>query len=620
MTDPFSIETWRNIFVKHGQKFGWGLAFVVGGPMVVGFGLSQYTGGSNKAAAIQSQESKIGVVNGVPLTQGQYIMAMRSVRQSAQPGEQSAYAQGAALHQLVFGVVLEDEAKQQNVRPSEADIDRIMAQEREKLGKNPSDAEWESYVEQMHGGMSAAEYREALGKEPNLLYMAMLTKFQEAEKVTDDEAKNQSAQVKLAVVLIPSGKQGSLPIPGAKQIKPLPDADAKKKAEDLLAQVKSGTDIAKIAKANSSDVSAKRGGDLDWRSEFRESPVFGSIGYGKEFDAAVRKAAKGQLTEVIKIPEEVQQSGYIFAKVLDRKNDLPKDFDVKKVAKDLQQQRALPKLNDILKAKIKAAKVEISDQEKKPFYDLVKWKQMEAQKGNQASAKDKDIPTDADIDKQKQLVLTGFEAYLKKHADDATAALVVAGILSPQRNDVKITPAQKDEIEKRLMSLYVVALKSTEDRNIRFELADLYRTKKQTKEAEAQYKKISDLMDVDTPYDQQTYQKAWQGRQQIATSYKSINLLDEAKKQETASQEMLKQMIAENQKQREEAIKAQIAGKGAGSLTPPGGLTVPSGGKSSKSINLPTGTKGTTDKTESKPTDTKPDAGKPDAGKPGTGK
>lgn len=100
MADPLSITAWRNTFTKHGSKFGWGLALIFGLPLVVQFGLSQYSGmGNNRAGADASQNAQIARVNGEPITMKQFLQITQ--RMQAQPGPQFAQAQGGALDQLI---------------------------------------------------------------------------------------------------------------------------------------------------------------------------------------------------------------------------------------------------------------------------------------------------------------------------------------------------------------------------------------------------------------------------------------------------------------------------------------------------------------------------------------
>ena len=51
MADLTSITTWRNMFTKHGSKFGWGLVVLFGGPMILQFGLNGLRGGDRNPTA-----------------------------------------------------------------------------------------------------------------------------------------------------------------------------------------------------------------------------------------------------------------------------------------------------------------------------------------------------------------------------------------------------------------------------------------------------------------------------------------------------------------------------------------------------------------------------------------
>jgi foldase protein PrsA len=138
------------------------------------------------------------------------------------------------------------------------------------------------------------------------------------------------------------------------------DALAKKKADDLLVQIKGGADFSKLANENTDDPSGKgKGGDLGWFKKGMMVP---------EFDAAAFALQPGQVSEVIKT-----DFGYHIIKVEDRRQNLPADFE-----KDKQKYTA--QVTDELKNRAwteyqanlkKAAKIEILDPELKA-YDLMK--------------------------------------------------------------------------------------------------------------------------------------------------------------------------------------------------------------------------------------------------------
>jgi peptidyl-prolyl cis-trans isomerase D len=103
------------------------------------------------------------------------------------------------------------------------------------------------------------------------------------------------------------------------------DADVKKRAEEILKQVKSGTDFAELAKKVSEDKgSAPNGGDLDYFGRGRMVP---------EFDQGGVLDAAGQISDLVK-----SQFGYHIIKVVDKKAGSTKTLE--EVRPQIQQQLA----------------------------------------------------------------------------------------------------------------------------------------------------------------------------------------------------------------------------------------------------------------------------------------
>ena len=94
-------------------------------------------------------------------------------------------------------------------------------------------------------------------------------------------------QVKVSHILIKT----PLPVAGAKEDEKAV-AEVRKKAEDILKEVKSGGDFAKLAEKYSEDPgSAKSGGELGWIGRGRTVP---------EFEKAAFSLAKGQTSDLVK--------------------------------------------------------------------------------------------------------------------------------------------------------------------------------------------------------------------------------------------------------------------------------------------------------------------------------
>jgi hypothetical protein len=599
MPDLLSIVWWRKFYSKVGRGFGWGCALVFGIPLVIGFGWNQY-GGRGGNSRPTDQNAVIATVNGEPITAGQFRSAIPP-RTSA-VGEQYAKVKGAVMNQLVAGAVISQLAKKYNVKVSDADVDRKVAEEREsRLGKNANDSQWEDYVLQYHG-VSPSEYRESLARDPEMLGKALLDKFKSMEKISPEDIKQYNQEVQARIVQIGYGRQ---PFADPKKpAKTLTEAEARKKAEDLLAQAKSGADLAKLAKANSTDFTKERGGDLGFMPEYRKSPNQMGGGamqemlassYGKDFAAAIHKTEVGKFTDVVKT-STFGQTGYAFAKVeARRETPAPKPdpknpkapppaapvTDPKKISEDLQQERATEKLSAEFKAAFKDAKVVFKPEgaEEKAYYDYAKVEQAQSQ-ADQArmmaqfgQPSEEKIPTPAELEKQRAEVNAELEALQAKKPDDSTLALLVARNL---KTKLDIAPSdQKTALRERLITLYQTALKSIEDRNIRFDLAELYRDKGDKENAFAVYQKTARLMDINPGYDTATLTEEQAGRKRLVTGFRALDKQAEADA-EQAKVAKIDVKLAEERRKAAAAAKAQTP---ATSIAP---------GKSSKSsVTLP---------------------------------
>jgi hypothetical protein len=589
------------MFRRHGQKFGWALAAVFGIPLVIGFGWSNYIG-RGPAPRETATNTVVATVNGDSISQSDYLNALHMEQQGAggstQPGLQYAEVQSRAVNAVIGEAVLQQLANSRNAHPSDADIDaevaKIRASYAAQSGKKISDADWDQFLDDR--GMTSAEFRENVAK--RLVGQAVMKSYMADIKVSDAQAKQQNAEVRLTAVYIRSAGGMSF---GQKK-PPLPEPAAEKKAQDLYNQVKAGKDIAAVAKTDSDDFSAKQGGDLGWRPEYKVvNPQMnsGALSFGKDFDKAVQATPVGGLTPVIKTGGF--QHGFIFAKVISRRDNTPKDFDAKKVADQMRAQQAEELLSKTLDDKVKSAKIVWKDPEKQAFYDYGRLQKMDnammmAQFGQ---AREGPLPTKADADKLKAQVDAEFQGLLKDHSDDATIALLVANSL---KSRPATTPAESDQNRAKLISLYETVLKSSEDQQIRFDLASLYRQNKQFDKADKQYQQIERNLGYNPPYDATSDQQALDTRQQLFAGFQAIDKLDEANKEKEAIAKLQTQVVADKAKEKaaQDAANASrgVGAKGGqpainlgGSASAP--LTIPGGGKTSATLTVPGASKAT---------------------------
>ncbi|MBC7529642.1 MAG: SurA N-terminal domain-containing protein [Chthonomonadaceae bacterium] len=524
MPDLLSIETWRTLFTRHGSKLGWGLALLFGAPLVVGFGVSQYANRANSAAeANVDRNAVVATINGVPVTRQQYVAL--AFQDRTQVGEQAAVAQGAALQSLAQRIVIEQEAASRKVGADDAEVDKAVQDFRtERLGKDDAkdDAKWSEFLQGI--GRTSGEFRQEVSK--SLLGPALVNSYKSEINVTEADAKNQSAEAKLQVVMI-GVKSPMFPSRPGKGAQPLEDAAAKAKAIELQAQAKAGADLTSMAKMNSTDTAtALKGGVLEWRPEYAASAQTGGValGYGKDFDTEVHKTPNGQITGVVH--QEGAMSAYLFAKVLERRNTLPKTFNAAKVIATLKDEKAKEKVSQVIQDKTKAAKIEIKDPKIQTFYDYYRLKtaeraEMMAQFMPEAK---KDILPKEEVAKLQTSVDAGLETMLKADPNDTTAAQLLATSLERKPQ----TPVTRD----RMISLYETILKGSENQQTRVKLAGLYRDKKDMVKAKEQFDQIAKIQGRKPIYNTESATEAKSTYTGLIGNYKSVNAPEDAAKME----------------------------------------------------------------------------------------
>ncbi len=587
----FSVGGMREFF----NKFGNGCTLAVLGAfalsLVIGYSGNQGGRGGRNGGNSNPAEALVATVNGQPITEGDFREMNAQVQQrsgSAPAGTAFAGVQGQTMQSLVQRAVITQEAQRRNARPLEADIDKAIDQYRQIVAQQMSktkltDSEWADYL-QSSRGMSVGDLREQAAK--SLVPVALINTLKSEEKVTEVEARNQSAKAHLALISVPYQEAGAPVAPG--KTKPLSEAEAQQKAAALYAKVKGGADFATVARSNTDNpAEAKKGGDIDPLDEYSAANAPGqmslnlALGYGKDLADAVHKLAPGQNTDVVKISGLFQQHAYGFARLVDRKLTTPKDFDPKKAIASLTEQRAAQKAEDLIKSLVKSAKIEFKDLDKKAYYDYAQLQSAESESYQaMMSGRASTPPTKAETDAQQAVIDKDFDDMLKRHPDDVTAAILVADRIKAQ----KLPDAASQD---RLIALDETIAKSSDDFDRHFDLADIYGKRRQYDKAKTHLDRVAKLLGYNTPYDLDGLKSANALHERLEKAYRAINQPAEADREKALSDALQPKIMAANIKQLEEQRKANAAQPAPGVQAMPQ-VSVPAGGGSQSITITPT--------------------------------
>ena len=160
-------------------------------------------------------------------------------------------------------------------------------------GIHPTDTELKAYFDR-----NKANYNNSIPEKRQIKYAVVdSSKLSAATQVTDQDLQayydQHRDEYRLAEQVKVSQIQFKLPLPGAGgKIDEKGVEEARKKAEDVLKQVKAGGDFAKLAQQYSDDSpSAKRGGDLGWIRRGQAAP---------EFEKVAFSLPKGQTSDLVR--------------------------------------------------------------------------------------------------------------------------------------------------------------------------------------------------------------------------------------------------------------------------------------------------------------------------------
>lgn len=503
-------------------------------------------GGGASDSRDRGMNETVATVNGEPITRGEVESAMQRVKQFSQGNDANAVQfEGMMLGQLVDQAILRSEAKKQGLTVSDADVDKQFAEMKKGAdGKEMSDSDFRARLAEQ--GISENQLRDEIRR--GLSGKVVMDKIAAQQKVTEEDLRNEYEEVKLRHILVSTSK--------------LPDAQAKAKAEKILAEVKAGKDFATLANEYSDDPGnapidpktkkpgPKKGGFMDWAM---------ANTYVPEFAAAAVALKPGETSGLVKT-----QFGYHIIKLEDKRAKLPKDFDKDKakLLEDLKQKRASKPQQDFIDQARKTAKIEWKDPAFKWKYDYNKLN----------GAMGMMMPLGGDREKQQQAFLTELKAYVAKNPDDSQAQMVLGKQLDNQlmmsalpslpgkpANQPKPTAADKDKLRAEVIAAYEGALKRSEDQSTRFRLAQLYQEAKQPDKALEQLLKIKKFSAWDDAGSGAKFT-----HEQLQQRFKELGRADLAAEES----KKIAELTAAEEKQKKEEAAAAAAAKASASTAP----------------------------------------------------
>ncbi|MEN6547115.1 MAG: peptidylprolyl isomerase [Armatimonadia bacterium] len=424
------------------------------------FGGPSRSGQGSQGAAQGRMTPVVARVNGekIPRELFEANMAMQRERMPEMDPTQERWMKSGLLTQLIDGIVMRQAVKKEHIKVSGADLAREKDTQIQQImdQRFPEQRELKHYLKKKN--LTLDKYKSDLRKEAfkdtdALRQQVAEKKLQEQIEskvtMTDEQLKDSFAEVRASHILLDPKKCAEQAAKQAKpgQAAPAVDGDAiaKKKAEELLAQIKAGADFAKLAKDNSVCPSAAKGGDLDWFTRDRMTPAFA--------DAAF-KLQVGQVSDVVKT-----DFGYHIIKVTGRRDNLPKDFEKnKQMLRDSALAQAKSKAWGEYKEKLtKEAQIEVFDPE------LLAYRLM-------------------DEGKQPEAMLKLQEA-VKMNPSNGSAIWELSQLYKEQKNIAEAT---------KLVDQLTALPEGAASPRVHLELGDLYGAQKDRAKALAQYKEAFD--------------------------------------------------------------------------------------------------------------------------------
>jgi peptidyl-prolyl cis-trans isomerase C len=576
-----SITYWRK-FATH-RIIYIGLAGIIGFGIIAYFGSSPY-GGSPGAAREEYMADAIATVNGETVTRREFEkQAEQARRRSAPTPAMAAAEEGYILSGLIDAALLRAAAKSRHLEVSDADVNKAIEDIRKvQQGSQKSKLSDEDLLALM-GVDSMNELREALRRD--LLPRRLGENLAQADKLSFEDLAKSYDEIKVRHILI-AVSSGSSPVPRG-----LPDAQARRKAEQVLAELRAGGDFAALANKYTDDPSnqptkwdpkagkslpsgAPKGGSLGWYKR--------GGGFDKDFEQAAFALKPGEISDIVKT-----QFGYHIIKVDETRRNLPKDYEKNKVQllEDLKSRKISEAISDFLSKERTKAKIVWKDPSLEWRYAYAKSSPM-ASFGMQPEGRDK---AEADLIKH-------LRAYVPKHKTDSAAALILGQMLYRQYIVAGLPPGiagpkppkvDRQKLLAEVMECYELALQHVEDQDTRMTLARLYRENKQPEKALTHYRQMHKMLSWDSKPEQlpirEQLEKALRELGDTALADKEAAKIAELKAKEAEERRAAAERAAREKAQKKASTSSSVSeqAKPPTSATT-GTIKVPVGGPAAK--------------------------------------
>jgi|GEM_PF-630418 len=559
-----SITYWRK-FATH-RAIYIGLAAIIGLGIVAYFGTSPWGGGAGTARHEYLADA-IATVNGEPVSRGEYEKMAESARRRA--GGSIAMVvteEGYILANLVDSALLRAEARRRGLAVSDADIDRAITEMRTIRQANRTERLSDEDLLKISGMETMSDLRDGVRKD--LLPRALGEALSRASRLTFDDLARSHDEIKVRHILV------AVSGPRSPAGKGLPEGQAKRRAEQVLQEVRTGGSFAELADKYTDDPSNKppkapaKGGDLGWYKR--------GGGFAREFEDAAFALKAGETSGLVKTP-----FGYHIIKVDEIRRNLPKDYEKTKVQllEGLRNRRMSDALRTFMEEARPKAKVVWND-------PSLEWRYAYSRSNPMGSA-GMFQPNAAE---GQEAVRKKLKAYVPTHKTDSAAALILGQMLyrdlimagmpagiapAPQK------PVDKEKLRAEVIANYEIALEHAEDQDTRLTLARLYREAKQDEKALNQYRMMHRLMAwdeaVESRYIREQVEKALRelGDPKLADEEAKTIAVIKAKEEQQRKEAAEKQKTekAEQEKQKAEAARPKANAPSTSATS--GTVTVP---------------------------------------------